>query len=183
MKTINSDVTNINISDCRETAESEVYTASEVSNGKMEYVHGGQVRIFTVPVSAMTILGPCVSICLWDSRKKIGGMNHYLLPVCGKIGSKSPRYGDVAIQILLRKFEEIGCKKINMTAKVFGGAHVVVGRANGGNLGNENVKTAYSMLNEAGIRIDTSNVGGHKGRKIIFNTGDGRVWIKQLSGE
>jgi chemotaxis protein CheD len=28
----------------------------------------------------MTVLGSCIAACLWDSRMRVGGMNHFMLP-------------------------------------------------------------------------------------------------------
>ena len=28
----------------------------------------------------MTVLGSCIAACLWDSRARVGGMNHFMLP-------------------------------------------------------------------------------------------------------
>ena len=40
----------------------------------------------------MTVLGSCIAACLWDSRMRVGGMNHFMLPE-GDSLDVSGRYG------------------------------------------------------------------------------------------
>jgi len=76
------------------------------------------------PAVVSTILGSCVAVCLWDGRRQLGGMNHFLLPRCGQ-SQPSPRYGDVAVSRLLAALERLGCRPADLRAKLFGGAAVL----------------------------------------------------------
>ncbi len=40
----------------------------------------GELHVATEPTVISTILGSCVSVCLFDPVGKAGGMNHILLP-------------------------------------------------------------------------------------------------------
>ncbi len=128
-----------------------------------------------------TILGSCVSVCIWDKELRIGGINHYLLPLWNGEGLESPRYGNVAIARLIKKLQAFGSSKKNMIAKVFGGASVI---PNGGvglmNIGERNIELAKDILKKEKIRIIGSDVGGELGRKIIFDTRAGFVLVKKL---
>ena len=50
-----------------------------------------------------TTLGSCVSACLWDEARKVGGMNHFMLPESNANGfdlnAESGRYGVYAVGI------------------------------------------------------------------------------------
>lgn len=129
----------------------------------------------------MTILGSCVSVCLWDRRGRAGGMNHYLLPRRGASGELSPRYGDVAIPALVRGLIALGVAHEDLRAKIFGGAHVVAGDHPGGNtLGDQNVEVAVELLQAEGVQILSEDVGGKRGRKLAFNTVDGTALVWRL---
>lgn len=128
-----------------------------------------------------TILGSCVAVCIWDRELRIGGINHFLLPLWNGEGLESPRYGNVAIARLIKKLQSFGSSKKNMIAKVFGGASVIPGNGCGlMNIGERNIELAKDVLKRENIRIVGSDVGGELGRKIIFDTRAGTVLVKKL---
>lgn len=124
-----------------------------------------------------TVLGSCVAICLWDSVQKIGGMNHYMLPLWNGEGLATPKYGNIAIEKLMYRMLHLGCRKENLVAKIFGGANVT----SSGNeiflIGDRNIQLANEMLEEYRIVIKSSDVGGHVGRKIIMNSATGVIMV------
>ncbi len=129
----------------------------------------------------MTILGSCVSVCLWDRRGRAGGMNHYLLPRRGNGGELSPRYGDVAIPTLVRRLVALGAAHEDLRAKIFGGAHVMpADHPSGKSLGAQNVEVAIEFLRAEGVQILSEDVGGKRGRKLAFNTLDGTALVWRL---
>jgi hypothetical protein len=65
------------------------------------YLHPGQVFAAAYPTTVTTILGSCVSLCLWDPTLRIGGINHFLLPFWIGDDAASPRFGTVAIESLI----------------------------------------------------------------------------------
>ncbi|HXJ22921.1 MAG TPA: chemotaxis protein CheD [Polyangia bacterium] len=133
------------------------------------------------PHTIMTILGSCVSVCLWDRRGRGGGMNHYLLPRRGTGGQLSPRYGDVAIPALVRGLVARGSAPEDLRAKIFGGAHVVPGGdPSGKTLGAQNVEVALELLAADGVQILSDDVGGKRGRKLAFNPVDGTALVWRL---
>jgi chemotaxis protein CheD len=145
------------------------------------YLHPGQLIVATEPTVVTTILGSCVAVCLWDLTLGIGGINHYLLPAGLKTASTGLRYGNVAIEHLLEKLSRAGARHSNLRAKVFGGACVLDamrGKAN--HLGDKNAEIAEKMLAEAGIPVVASDVGGGRGRKLIFHPHDGTALVKLL---
>ena len=50
-----------------------------------------------------TILGSCVAVCLFDTKLKIGGINHYMLPLWNGNGLASPKFGNIATEKLIEK--------------------------------------------------------------------------------
>jgi len=130
-----------------------------------------------------TVLGSCVSVCLWDPRMASGGINHYMLPLWNGEGLATPKYGNIAIDVLIRKMLELGCSKERLLAKVFGGGNVL----NAGNglfpIGDRNVAIAQDLLLQHGIRIAAADTGGTRGRKILFNTRTGVILMGKLGIE
>ena len=145
------------------------------------YVHVGQ--LFTSPkaCTVSTILGSCVSVCLWDPTTGAGGLNHFLLPQCVENGISSPRFGNVAIHRLLDELADLGSPRARLKAKIFGGASVIDAfQGANGSLGMKNVDLARRTLADAGIPIVAEDTGGTQGRKLVFQTGDGTAWVRKI---
>jgi chemotaxis protein CheD len=122
------------------------------------------------PHMVTTILGSCVAICLYDPKIRLGGINHYMLPLWNGQGLASPKYGNIAIEKLIEKMISLGCNRNNLQAKVFGGGEVIETTITQFNIGARNIKLAMEMLEELRIPIIGQSVGGKLGRKILFNT-------------
>jgi chemotaxis protein CheD len=133
------------------------------------------------PARVQTILGSCVSVCLYDVRLCIGAMNHFMLPWWNGQGMPSPKYGDVAIRKLIEKMISLGCARENMVAKVFGGADQQSLGLGTYNIGARNVTTAETLLDQERINILTRSTGGGRGRKVLFYTHTNKVLVKFLN--
>jgi chemotaxis protein CheD len=146
------------------------------------YLHPGQIVVTVEPATVTTILGSCISVCLWDAVRGIGGINHYLLPTGVATGSNGARYGNIAIKLLLEKLTYAGARVGDLRAKVFGGACVLDAMRGKGNahLGSKNVDVANESLTELGVPLITSDVGGDRGRKLIFHPHDGVAFVRHL---
>ena len=125
-----------------------------------------------------TVLGSCVAVCLYDETTGLGGINHYMLPFWNGNELASPKYGNIAIESLVKKLEKLGVHRNNMVAKVFGGANQLNHTIG---VGQRNIKVAQEMLEELNIKIVAKSVGGEKGRKINFNTSTGEVFMKYVT--
>ncbi len=132
------------------------------------------------PYVVKTILGSCVAICLWDPVAKIGGINHYMLPNWNGNDLASPKYGNIAIDKLLEKMGQLGARRENLKAKIFGGGELIESGANGTLIGERNIRVARLILEEKKIPVIASSTGGKKGRKILFFTDSGEVRHKFL---
>ena len=122
------------------------------------------------PHMVTTILGSCVAVCLYDPMLKIGGINHYMLPLWNGQGLASPKYGNIAIERLVEKMLSLGCLKTNLQAKIFGGGEVIQTSVTQFNIGARNIKLALEMLEELKIPVIGQSIGGKLGRKILYNT-------------
>lgn len=127
------------------------------------------------PYRITTVLGSCIALCLYDPAKKIGGMNHYMLPLWNGEGLASPKYGNIAIERLIERMLLMGSVRGNLQAKVFGGGDVLKIVNPGLSIGKRNIELVVNILNKERIRLVASSVGGEHGRKIIFNTYNGEV--------
>jgi chemotaxis protein CheD len=150
---------------------------------KEHYLYPCTIFANKEPYRITTVLGSCVSVCLWDPALRIGGMNHYMLPLWNGEGLASPKFGNIAISKLIEKMLLLGSNKEDLKAKVFGGGAVLRSPTGIMNVGERNIAYARNALREEGITIISSDLGGTKGRKIIFNTGNGSVMMKKLRNQ
>lgn len=148
---------------------------------KKLFLMAGQFMITTGGGEIATVLGSCVSVCLWDRSLKFGGMNHYLLPGHEREDGGDPNRGVAATRMLIRSMLNRKATTENLEAKVFGGCNSLYRATNQFMTGERNIRVALDILKEAGIRVVSQNTGGAYGRKIIFDTATGQVRVKLLT--
>ena len=145
------------------------------------YLHPGQVFVSPDPTEVTTILGSCVAVCVFDPELRLGGTNHYLLPHWVGNGLSSARFGNVAVRSLIDKMLALGGQKQNLQAKVFGGACVIDAfQAREDHLGAKNADLALETLRQEGIPVVADDVGGRRGRKVIFHTDTGVALVRLI---
>ncbi|WP_246312459.1 chemoreceptor glutamine deamidase CheD [Pseudaquabacterium terrae] len=124
-----------------------------------------------------TTLGSCIAACLWDRERRIGGMNHFMLP---DGAGDSGRYGSYAMELLINEMMKRGASRITMEAKVFGGGAVISGM-NTLNVGERNTKFVIEYLQTERIPIVSKDVMDVYPRKVCFLPGSGKAMVKRLA--
>lgn len=147
------------------------------------YLHPGQVMVSGGTESFTTILGSCVSVCLHDPKLGIGGLNHFLLPMACPPEQMPGRYGPCAMTQLLGSMLANGAVQNRLVAHVVGGASVLAAFGTDGNhLGMRNVTIARDFLAAHRIPVISIDVGGTRGRKLVFAPRDGLTYIHLIGG-
>lgn len=151
-----------------------------MENLPVHFLYPAELYVSKVPFQINTILGSCIAVCLFDPVTRIGGINHFMLPLWNGQGLASPKYGNIAIEKLIDKMLSLGCQKNNLKAKIFGGGEVIETQIVKFNIGVRNIEIARQILDEKKIPIISSSVGGKLGRKIEFLTATGEVRQKYV---
>lgn len=138
------------------------------------FIHAGEIEIDKAPASIVTVLGSCVSVCLYDTKLHIGGMNHYLLPIWHSQGSEAFKYGNIAIPTLIETMLEKGSNLRTLEAKIFGGASVDT-HYDKMMIGEQNIDIAKEILDQYKIMVVAQDVGGDHARRIQFYLKCGKV--------
>lgn len=149
--------------------------------GSSTFIHVGQIHVDCSPAAISTVLGSCVSVCLYDAKLGVGGMNHYLLPFWNGNGLQSPKFGNIAIPKLIEIMMNRGSTSKTMEAKIFGGASMNIGGSEAMMIGQKNILVAKEILKEYKIVLVAEDVGGQNGRKIQFDLERGKVLLKYAS--
>ena len=130
-----------------------------------------------------TVLGSCVSTCLWDPVKRIGGMNHFMLPGDTETPSSpvkaSARFGVYAMEVLINEMIHIGADRRRMVAKVFGGGRVLQGFGTL-DVGAKNCQFILEFLATECIPVVARDLLDVYARKVHFFPATGKVQLKKL---
>lgn len=136
----------------------------------------------------VTVLGSCVSACIQDYYLKIGGMNHFMLPMEGRYSvdgahvhiqddSAAARYGNVAMEWLINEIIKLGGDRHNMQAKIVGGGRVTNGT---NDIGADNIDFVREYLQMENIEIISEDVGGILPRKVYYIPETNDLYIKKI---
>jgi chemotaxis protein CheD len=141
----------------------------------------GEYFVTSTNVLMVTVLGSCVSACIRDREKGIGGMNHFMLADSGEASavSASARYGTYAMEILINHLMKLGAKKSNLEAKVFGGGRVME-KLTSSMVGERNSEFVMRFLSTEGIAVAAQDLLDVYPRKVYFFPHTGRVLVKKL---
>ena len=142
---------------------------------KNYFLESGFIFVATKPTIISTVLGSCVSVCIYDRKRKAGGMNHFKLPFINEKGKTTACYGNVATQVLIRMMLDGRSKIKHLEAQIYGGAYNP--KVSPKDFGHENVMVARKVLDRKKIRVVSEDVGGQKGRKIVFNTSTNEIGL------
>ncbi len=138
----------------------------------------GEYFVSNEDIVIMTVLGSCIAACVWDSRLRIGGMNHFMLPEGG--GDTSGRYGSYAMELLINEMVKMGSSRDYMQAKVFGGGAVISGFTTM-NVGERNTKFVLDYLATERIPVVSKDVLDIYPRKVVFFPVSGKAMVKRLA--
>ncbi len=128
-----------------------------------------------------TLLGSCVSITLWNARRRVGAMSHFLLPARTEGTEPDGRYGDDALSMMLAELGELGVRPGDCEAKIFGGGDMFPGQARRGpSVGEKNGAAARALLAAHGIVVVSESLFGRGHRQILFEIASGDVWARQV---
>lgn len=159
-------------------------TGTSLHQGRKINIVQGENYVDDDPHTVLTtILGSCIAACIWDGVAGIGGMNHFLLP--GDGSRRQPegdamRFGVYAMELLLNALLRRGAQKNRMQAKLFGGARMIKGLTD---IGEMNAHFAEGFLREEGINLVGGSLRGDQGRRIQFWPHTGRARQVLLSNE
>jgi chemotaxis protein CheD len=147
-------------------------------------IQPGQYHAMAGEGAISTVLGSCVSTCLWDPLQRIGGMNHFMLP--GDTASAtspwaaSARLGVYAMEVLINDMVRLGADRRRMVAKVFGGARLLAGFGTL-DVGTKNCEFVLGFLREEGIRVAAQDLLDACPRKVVFFPASGKAQVKRLN--
>ncbi len=141
------------------------------------FLKPGFIYVPDQSITISTVLGSGVSVCIYDREKQVGGMNHFQFPHIATKGKTTALYGNVATLFLLKMMIQKGSQWENLEAQLFGGAYYPA--VSDKDIGRENIDIARKILKKGKIPVISEDVGGEKGRKVVFvNTSNEMAVLK-----
>jgi chemotaxis protein CheD len=142
----------------------------------------GEYFVSREDIVICTVLGSCVSACLWDKTNRMGGMNHFMLPggEGGASASTCGRYGAFAMEQLINEMIKRGTRKADLEAKVFGGG-AVLKQLSTINVGERNASFVLDFLRTEGVRVVSQDLLDVYPRRLLYFPSTGRVLCKKLT--
>jgi chemotaxis protein CheD len=155
------------------------------------FLQPGEICMADRPTVITTLLGSCVAVTMFSPQRGVGGICHGLLPSCrgekpcrcDEYCLEGIRYVDCSIMRMLAWFRDNGIPREELVVKVFGGSDMLpygesVKKAT---IGRQNIDVAFRMIEQEMLKLAASDVGGERGRKIIFSSSSGEVLLKRLN--
>lgn len=152
-------------------------------------IEPGEYYVSREPEVISTLLGSCVSACLFDPVNRVFGMNHFLLAYRNSglaqpvIHSEEGRYGVYAMELLINDMMKQGASRTKLQAKCFGGGNVLrlqEDKDDRQSVGDVNVEFIKEFLATERIPIVAACMGGKHGRNVHFVGTDYSVFIKKI---
>lgn len=140
----------------------------------------GDVAASDTPAIIETVLGSCVSVCLWDKSLRIGGMNHIMLPAMSDNVKNPNCCAQEAIDKLIGDMLKMGADMRNLCAKVFGGGRAIKQFSERLDVGKQNVRVTREILKNYNIPVVKEFTAMAYGIKVVFYTDTGRAFVKKL---
>lgn len=133
------------------------------------------------PCVISTTLGSCVAVCLFDAVRRIGGMNHVVVPTRLLAAKRDTRGAKLAVTSLIERMLQLGGSLPDFRAKILGGAVPTwAGAGSPFAVGASNVEEVRLVLAHYGVPVVGEHIGGPDGRKIWFDTASGDVTIRPI---
>jgi len=145
--------------------------------GKRYVLSPGHVMVPEENIAVAIVLGSSVAVTLYDKRLKRGGLCHFIRPWPRGEQKASPVFGFPATVALLSAFAETGSEQDDMIVGVYGGAWPEWASAPERDISRNNVEVVKDVLRKKKLGISDIDVGGHRGRKIVYSTGSNEIAV------
>lgn len=129
-------------------------------------------------------LGSCIGVTVYDRKRRIGGMGHFMLPQSSNATERAAQnpdmFVDTGFQHLLEQIMADCKNPRDMIIKVAGGANMLESslREDRFRIGERNFTILRKICWKLGLFIAATEVGGNISRTMEMHIADGRVFLK-----
>ncbi len=141
------------------------------------FVQPGFIHFSKIPTLLYTVFGSGVSFLMYDRVKKQGGMGYFIHPFRKSKSDNSTYFAYPAISVLLDIMKKNGSLISNIDGAFFGGSENNSATNYIEQLGKNNIIVAIDIFEHKNIRVIKKDFGGDSGRKIVFYTETGDMFL------
>jgi chemotaxis protein CheD len=160
------------------TRDDLCFTFNKRFNKRYLNIVAGDYFVSNEDIIMGTVLGSCISVCLYSGNSSYCGMNHFMLPERSArfrnekdiMHTDAAFYGINSMEMLINTLIKVGVNKSMLKAKIFGGGNVLKVRAEDRTVGEQNIDFAVRFLEMEKIPVVSCSIGGDYARKILFFT-------------
>ena len=155
-------------------------------NGWTVKILPGEYYVSRGEEAISTVLGSCVSACVRDPQRGVGGMNHFMLPEDTAVGPNewldpavglATRYGSYAMESLINDLLKLGAARERLEIKLFGGGQILAAMTD---VGGRNIRFIRNYLTLEGYGVAAEDLGGTQPRKVVYFPVTGRARLRKL---
>jgi chemotaxis protein CheD len=136
-------------------------------------VHPGEIALVDDGSRLVSVVSVGVLVCLWHYQGSHAVMAHFIEPLTYDPRKATPRFGNVSVPKAVAMMRELVGPLAVLEAQIFGGAL----REPGDLRGEANLSVARRILEARQVNVVSEDVGGQKGRKVIFDAGTGHAAV------
>ena len=146
----------------------------------------GEYYVTRYEEAVSTVLGSCVSACVRDPARGVGGMNHFMLPEDAALGPNdwldpavglATRYGSYAMESLINDLLKLGAQRERLEIKLFGGGRILSAMTD---VGGRNIRFIRNYMTLERYSVAAEDLGGTSPRKVIYFPLTGRARLRKL---
>jgi len=126
--------------------------------------------------SLVAVAGPSGAVCLWCPDASVACMAHFARACVYDPALATARFGNVAVPRAIELVRE-AAGDLPLEAQIFGGAACP---GQDPSIASGNVDMARRVLAARGVKVVSEDVGGAKGRKIVFHGQSGHVAVVKV---
>src|SRR5262249_581254 len=132
----------------------------------------GEYYVTVADEIIVTVLGSCVSACIRDPIRCIGGVRPFLLPPSPRGGGgrgqhrcmdAGARYGNYAMELLINTILKHGGNRAHLEVKIVGGGRILTHMTD---IGQHNITFVRAYLRTEGLQVMAEDVGDIYPRKV-----------------
>ena len=140
------------------------------------HVPPGGIVLVRDGTTLVSVAGPGIAVCFWNESHEVACLAHFAEPATYDPARATARFGNVALPTAISLVREVvGPSEIE--AQIFGGAF----QEDADRPKSEaNIEMARRILSARGVRIVSEDIGGAKGRKIVFQGSSGHVAVVKV---
>lgn len=141
-------------------------------------IEPGYMAVSEQPALLCSVCGSGIVVILWDSVRRIGGIAHCFFPKPKGREKRSHYYASVAVPQLIEHLVAAGGRAHRFEAHIIGGS--VPSRMKDTSARHV-VKTVRAYLKKRSVSSVMEDVYGSQGRKVVFDTARGDVYVMKTA--